>query len=116
MELPGPKPVLHTAIGAYPHTRALLDGRVTSDKLRLEFASLRTANRAFAPMVRELRYDVSEMAITTFLQARSAGVRLVLLPVLLAARFQECAMFCRADDTMAGPAALAGKRVGRAVL
>ena len=46
------------AIGRYPHTAALLDGAVASDLLRLEDAGIAPISRAFAPMVREGRFDV----------------------------------------------------------
>ncbi len=105
-------PVLRAAIGSYPHTRALKSGEIASDLLRLEFADITPINRAFAPMVRELRFDVSEMAIATFLQARAYRKPLVLLPVVMAARFQEAALLCRRDSDIAGPADLAGRRVG----
>ena len=57
--------MLSAAIGNYRHTEALKSGRVASDHLRLEFADIPTINRAFAPMVREQRFDVCEMAIAT---------------------------------------------------
>jgi 4,5-dihydroxyphthalate decarboxylase len=104
--------VLRTALGAYPHTAALRDGRVVSDKLRLDFADVSPANRAFAPMVREGRYDVSELAIATALQAKAYGKPIVVLPVTVAARFQEAALLCRADGEVRGPADLAGRRIG----
>jgi 4,5-dihydroxyphthalate decarboxylase len=103
---------LHTALGAYPHTQALRDGRITSDELRLDFAQVSPANRAFAPMVREGRYDVSELAIATALQAKAYGKPIVVLPVPVAARFQEAALLCRMDGEVRGPADLAGRRVG----
>lgn len=103
---------LRAAVGAYPHTSALMDGRISSNLLTLDFASVTPISRAFAPMVRDLRFDVSEMAIATFLQAKACGKALVLLPVVLAARFQEAALLCRADSSIRGPADLAGKRVG----
>ena len=105
-------PVLRAAIGTYPHTRALKSGEVKSDFLRLDFAELSPINRAFAPMVRESKFDVCEMAITTFLQAKAYGKPLVLLPVVMAARFQEGALLCRADSDLRGPADLVGRRVG----
>jgi 4,5-dihydroxyphthalate decarboxylase len=86
------------AVGLYPHTHALRSGEMTSDRLRLVFADLPAVNRAFAPMVREARFDVSEMAIATFLQAKAHGKPLVLLPVAVAARFQESALLCRAGQ------------------
>jgi len=71
-----------------------------------------TINRAFAPMVRDQRFDVSEIAIATFLQARAYRKPLVLLPVVLAARFQQSALLCRVDSAIRGPGELAGCRVG----
>ncbi|HEY4251994.1 MAG TPA: ABC transporter substrate-binding protein [Roseomonas sp.] len=103
---------LQAAIGRYPGTAALKDGRIASDLLRLDFADVPVINRAFAPMVRDLRFDVSEMAIATFLQARAAGVPIVLLPVVLVQRFQQSAMLCRADSDLRGPADLPGRRIG----
>jgi 4,5-dihydroxyphthalate decarboxylase len=101
---------LTAAIGRYPHTTAL--GEIDSPLLRLDFAEVAPISRAFAPMVREGRYDVSEMAIATFLQARAWGKPLVLLPVVLAARSQEAALLCRTDGPIQGPADLAGRRIG----
>jgi 4,5-dihydroxyphthalate decarboxylase len=103
---------LHAAIGRYPHTEAILAGAIVSPLLKLDCVDLPVPSRAFAPMVREARYDVSEMAIATFLMAEAWGKPLVLLPVTLAARFQEGALLCRADGPVRGPADLAGKRVG----
>ena len=105
-------PVLRVAVGAYRHTAALRSGQVSSSRLRLEFAAVSPVNRAFAPMVREGRFDVCEMAIATFLQAKAYSKPLVLLPMTLAARFQEAALLCRADSTLRGPADLSGRRVG----
>jgi 4,5-dihydroxyphthalate decarboxylase len=100
--------VLTAALGDYPHTAALPQ----TPALRLERVAVKPISRAFAPMVRELRYDVSEMAIATFLMAKEAGVPITLLPVVMAARFQEGALLCRADGPVRGPADLAGRRVG----
>ncbi len=104
--------VLRTALGAYKHTAALRSGQVASALLRLKFADVSPVNRAFAPMVRDARFDVCEMAIATFLQAKAYGRPLVLLPVAVAARFQEPALLCRVGSTIRGPADLAGRRVG----
>jgi 4,5-dihydroxyphthalate decarboxylase len=106
------RPVLKTAIGDYPHTAALFMGQVSSDLLCLDLVTMPVINRAFAPMVREQRFDVCEMAIATFLQAKSFGKPLLLLPVVLAARFQETALLCRADSSMRDPADLVGRRIG----
>jgi 4,5-dihydroxyphthalate decarboxylase len=104
--------VLRCALGRTPRTEALFAGGITSDLLRFEFENFPTINRAFAPMVREKRFDVSELAIATFLQAKAYGKTLVLLPVVVSARFQQSALLCRADSDIAGPADLSGRRVG----
>ncbi len=105
-------PVLSAAIGRTPRTEALFTGAVASPRLRLDLAPVPVISRAFAPMVREGRYDASEMAIATFLMAKAAGKDLALLPVVLAARFQEGALLCRADGGVRGPEDLAGRRIG----
>jgi 4,5-dihydroxyphthalate decarboxylase len=104
--------VLSAAMGTYPRTRALKEGAIASGLVRLDFADIPVISRAFKPMVREGRFDVSEMAIATFLQARAMNRPLVLLPVVLAARFQQSAMLCRAESAIHSPADLDGKRIG----
>jgi 4,5-dihydroxyphthalate decarboxylase len=103
---------LLAAIGDYPHTRALKSGEISCQSLTLAFADIKPINRAFAPMVRDARFDVSELAIATFLQAKAYKKPIVLLPVVLAARFQESALLCRTDSAIQGPRDLAGYRVG----
>jgi 4,5-dihydroxyphthalate decarboxylase len=63
-------------------------------------------------MVRELAFDVSELAIATFLQARAAGRPIVLLPIVLAARFQEASLLCLKASPLRGPSDLKGRRIG----
>lgn len=93
-------------------TAALSRWPETPSALPLERIAVTPISKAFAPMVRELHYDVSEMAIATFLMAKEAGVPITLLPVVMVARFQEGALLCPADSGITGPADLAGMRVG----
>ena len=100
---------ISVALGIYPHTAPVLDAAGP----RFAFKTVSPINRAFAPMAREGHYDVCEMALMTFLQARAYGKPLVLLPLVVAARFQEGALLCRAGDaTIRSPDDLRGKRVG----
>jgi 4,5-dihydroxyphthalate decarboxylase len=103
---------LTVAIGRTKRTEALFDGSVADPSLSLDLPAIPVISRAFAPMVREGRYPVSEMAIATFLMAREAGAPIVLLPCVLAARFQEAALLCRADGPIRSPAHLRGARIG----
>jgi 4,5-dihydroxyphthalate decarboxylase len=96
---------LTAAFGPYRHTEALF----ADPMFRAE--TFPVISRAFAPMVRTQCFDVSEMAIATYLMARAAGSDLVLLPVVLAARFQNGASLRRTADRF-GPDALHGRRIG----
>jgi len=100
------------ALGDYPHTEPLKTAKLGSPDFTLDFQTVKPVNRAFAPMARERKFDISEMAIATVLQAIAHGVEITLLPVVMAARFQENALFVRADSPLKGPADLKGRRVG----
>jgi NitT/TauT family transport system substrate-binding protein len=106
---------LSICVDDYPHTMALHRGETASVTLNLAMQVVKPISKAFAPMVREGRFDISEMAIATFLMAKAAGRDLVLLPLVVAERFQETAMFCRAGKGINSPADLAGKKLGAPV-
>jgi 4,5-dihydroxyphthalate decarboxylase len=77
----------------------------------LDFVDIEPIHRAFAPMARELRFDVSEMAVVTALQALAYDKKLILLPVTLAARFQHGCLIRRRSDVYP-PGDLVGKKIG----
>jgi 4,5-dihydroxyphthalate decarboxylase len=104
--------IAQTALGKYPNTEALHAGRITSSLIKLNFVDVPVIFRAFAPMVREQSFAVSEMALATFLQAKAYAKPLVLLPVVIAARFQQSAFLCRKDGPIREPKDLIGRRVG----
>lgn len=106
-----PVSTLSVALGNYPHAQSIRAAAAGGPAF--EFAAVSPISRAFGPMVRELRYDISEMALMTYLQAKAFGKPLTLLPVTVAARSQEAALLYRATDAaIGGPADLRGKRVG----
>lgn len=80
---------LKTLLGDYPVTRALRDGRVRSDLVQLDIADVKVPHTAFKRVVRDLEFDVAEIAIVTFLMAKSFGKPLVLLPAVMFGRFQH---------------------------
>ena len=102
---------LNVAFDDYPQTRALKSGAVKSDHVVLNFSDIKPANRFFKPMVRELKFDISEMAIATYLQAKAYGKPLTLIPATIMGRFQHGTILCNATRTLT-PADLPGKRVG----
>ena len=80
---------LRTLLGDHPCTAALKDGSVKSDMVALDFVDYSPTHKGFKPMVREQAFDVSEMAIVTYLMAKSFGKPMVLLPSVVVARFQH---------------------------
>jgi 4,5-dihydroxyphthalate decarboxylase len=106
-------PTLHTAIKRYPTNEALLNGSVTSTKANFKFDEVEPIHNAFAPMARKQVYDLSEMAVFTYLQAYTYGKPIVLMPVVMAARHQHgCIIFNTEFHKSITPADLSGKRVG----
>jgi 4,5-dihydroxyphthalate decarboxylase len=103
---------LKTLLGDHPGTAALKNGSVSSDLVKFDFASYSPTNKGFKPMVREGAFDVSEMAIVTYLMAKSFEKPMVLLPDVVLARFQHGHALANAKAGMLGPSDLNGKRVG----
>lgn len=93
-------------------TRALHQREVTSPLIDLEFAPVKSASKAFKPMVREMRFDAGELAIVTFLQAHEAGKPLSLLPATIVGRFQHHCIAYNVERGAVAPSDLAGKRIG----
>jgi 4,5-dihydroxyphthalate decarboxylase len=103
---------LRTLLGTHPCTAALKDGSVRSDKVALDFADCSPTHKGFKPMIREQAFDVSEMAIVTYLMAKSFAKPMVLLPSVVVARFQHPYAVYRAELGELRPSDLRGKRVG----
>jgi 4,5-dihydroxyphthalate decarboxylase len=99
-------------LGDYPCTAALKDGRVRSDRLRLEFEDVRPPSAGFKRVVRGLEFDVAELAITTFLMAKAAGKPYRLLPAVVLARMQHARLVRNAERGPLAPRDLPGKRIG----
>jgi 4,5-dihydroxyphthalate decarboxylase len=103
---------LRTLLGTHPGTAALKNGSVKSDLISFDFAEYSPTNKGFKPMVRDGAFDVSEMAIVTYLMAKSFGKPMVLLPSIVVARFQHAYALYNSKLGTLQPADLNGKRVG----
>src|ERR1051326_6968548 len=80
---------LKTLLGGHPGTKALKAGAIKSDLVEFDFVDYSPTNRGFKPMVREQGFNVWEMAIVTYLRARSFDKPMMLLPNVVIARFQH---------------------------
>ena len=103
---------LRTLLGDHPGTAALKTGSIKSDSVAFDFVDYSPTNRGFRPMVREQAFDVSEMAIVTYLMAKSVGRPMVLLPDVVLARFQHGYALYHARSSQLTPRDLNRKRVG----
>ena len=103
---------LRTLLGDHPCTAALKSGAIKSDLVAFDFVDYSPTNKGFKPMVREGAFDVAEMAIVTYLMAKSFGKPMVLLPDVVVARFQHAFALYNAKQGTLQPADLNGKRIG----
>ena len=103
---------LRTLLGDHPGTAALKNGSIKSDLVAFDFAQYSPTNKGFKPMVREQAFDVSEMAVVTYLMAKSFDKPMVLLPDVVLARFQHAHALYNAKAGKLRPSDLNGKRVG----
>jgi len=67
---------------------------------------------AFRRMVRALEFDISELALTTYLAAREHGKRFTALPIFLVRAFHHGAIVVNTRSGIRSPKDLEGKRVG----
>jgi 4,5-dihydroxyphthalate decarboxylase len=103
---------LRTNLADSKVTQAMKDGRVKSDLVTLDYCGPTPAHNGFKAMVRENKFDAGELAIVTYLQARSFGKPYVLLPAPVSGRFQHhCAGF-NIDFGQLDPKDIEGKKVG----
>ena len=103
---------LRTLLGDYPVTRAMRGGEITSLDVVFDFADVKVPNTAFKRVVRDLEFDVAELAIVTFLLAKAHGKPLALLPAVVTARFQHPLLVYNASRGLLAPEGLAGRRIG----
>ena len=100
--------MLKTLMGDYPVTRDFLK---RTDKF--DFAQVKGSTAtAFKRVVRELEFDVAELAIMTYVIAKAFGKPYRLLPFTVMARFQHPFLVYNASRGTLKPEALHGKRIG----
>jgi len=103
---------LKTLIGDHAITMPLKRGEARSATVALDIADIPQAFTAFKRVVRDLEFDVAELAIVTYLMARAHGKPYTLLPAVLLSRFQHPFMVYSAAMGEIRPDKLGGKRIG----
>jgi 4,5-dihydroxyphthalate decarboxylase len=106
------QPNLKIAIGTYGHTRALKWGDVRIEGVDPAFVEVVPIIGAFRRMVRDVEFDICEMAPTTYMIARALGAPYIALPIFLMRRFHHGGFVVRPDAGIKVPKDLEGKKVG----
>src|ERR1700732_1621027 len=94
------------------NNKALKDGTVKPRTCEFEFVEVDPLIDAFRRMVRGLEFDVSEMAMTTYITARAHGKRLMGLPIFLVRAFHHGAIVYNTRAGIKSPKDLEGRKVG----
>ena len=106
------EPTLTVVTRTQGNNKALKDGTVQPRGCTFQFVEVDPLIDAFRRMVRGLEFDVSEMAITTFITGRAHGKRMAGLPIFLMRAFHHGAMKVNTKAGIATPKDLEGRRVG----
>src|SRR6218665_1927889 len=103
---------LKIAIAEHPHTSAIRSGAIPIEGVDAEFITVKPQIGAFRRMVRDVEFDVCELAPTTYIIARAYGAPFVALPIFVVRRFHHSGMLVRPEAGIKVPKDLEGKRVG----
>ena len=101
---------LKTVTRLQGNNAALKDGSVQPAGFEFDFQDVPVLIDGFRRMVRGLEFDLSEMALTTYVCAREHGVRFTALPIFLVRAFHHGAILV--NEQITTPKDLEGRRVG----
>ena len=100
------------AIATYGHTKALKSGKVKIRNIDPEFVEVVPIIGAFRRMVRDVEFEVCELAPTPYMIARALGAPFIALPIFIMRRFHHGGFVVRPDSGIKVPKDLEGKKVG----
>jgi 4,5-dihydroxyphthalate decarboxylase len=103
---------LNIAVAEYPHTKAILSGSIPIEGVEPRFANVVPQIAAYRRMVRDVEFDVCELAPTTYIMARAYGAPFVALPIFVSRAFHHGGLLVRPDAGIKSPRDLEGKKVG----
>jgi 4,5-dihydroxyphthalate decarboxylase len=104
--------IFKALLATNPRTKALKSGAVRSPLVDFDFEDVKIANKFFKALVREQKFDLGELAIVTFLQAKAYGTPYVLMPAVVVARGQHHTIFFNPERGRLHPGDLNGRKVG----
>ena len=92
-----PKVHLKIAIAEHPNTSAIRNGSIPIEGVDAEFVTVKPQIGAFRRMVRDVEFDVCELAPTTYIIARAYGAPFVALPIFVQRRFHHSGLLVHPD-------------------
>lgn len=103
---------LKTVTRTQGNNQALKNGTVKPRTFTFDFQEVDPLIDAFRRMVRGLEFDITEMAITTYICARAHGKRFTALPIFIVRAFHHGAILYNTKAGIKDPKDLEGRRVG----
>lgn len=103
---------LKLAVADNSHVAAVKNGSIPIKGVAADFVNVVPQIAAFRRMVRDVEFDVCELAPTTYIIARAYGAPFVALPIFLMRAFHHGGLLVRPDSGIKTPRDLEGKRVG----
>lgn len=100
------------AVRTHGQTADLKNGAVTIPGVDFEFLEIKPQIAAYRRMVRNVDFDICELASTTYMIARGYGKPFKALPVFFGRRFHHHGLVVRPDSGISAPKDLEGKKVG----
>lgn len=103
---------LKTVLRRFGHTADLSDRKIPIDGAELDFLKVEPAIAAYRRMVRDVEFDLCELAPTTYCIARAYGCPFKALPIFLTRSFHHEGFVVRDDSGIRAPKDLEGRKVG----
>jgi 4,5-dihydroxyphthalate decarboxylase len=103
---------LKIAVAEYPHTSAVRNGSIPIEGVDADIVTVKPQIAAFRRMVRQVEFDVCELAATTYIIARAYGAPFVALPIFVQRRFHHAGLLVRPDAGISTAKDLEGRKVG----
>jgi 4,5-dihydroxyphthalate decarboxylase len=103
---------LKIAVAEFPHTSSVRSGSIPIEGVDAEILTVHPQIGAFRRMVRDVEFDVCEIAPTTYIIARAYGAPFKALPIFVTRTFHHSGLLVRPDAGIKTPKDLEGKKVG----
>jgi ABC-type nitrate/sulfonate/bicarbonate transport system substrate-binding protein len=103
---------LTIALGNYGITKPIKEAGADLGRLSLNFVPVEQIVPMMRRMCRGLEFDICEMAFTTYVCARAAGLPFTAIPVFVTRNFHHWAVFVNTKSGVKKPKDLEGRKVG----